>query len=55
MKITLTGAAGNITKPLTEKLLTAGHTVTVVGRKVENLKSLIEVLPANLQKVAVCF
>jgi nucleoside-diphosphate-sugar epimerase len=28
MKITLTGAAGNITKPLAEKLLAAGHTVT---------------------------
>lgn len=40
MKIALTGAAGNITKPLAEKLLAAGHTVTVIGRNAENLKPL---------------
>lgn len=40
MKITLTGAAGNITKPLAEKLLSQGHTVTVIGRNIENLKHL---------------
>lgn len=40
MKITLTGAAGNVTKPLAEKLLNAGHYVTVIGRDAENLKSL---------------
>lgn len=42
MKITLTGAAGNITKPLAEKLLAAGHQVTVIGRNAENLKSLTD-------------
>lgn len=42
MKITLTGAAGNITKPLAEKLLSQGHTVTVIGRNEENLKPLID-------------
>ncbi len=41
MKITLTGAAGNITKPLAEKLLSQGHAVTVIGRNEENLKPLI--------------
>jgi nucleoside-diphosphate-sugar epimerase len=40
MKITLTGAAGNITKPLAEKLLDAGHQVTVIGRNADNLKAL---------------
>ncbi len=42
MKITLTGAAGNITKPLAQKLLSQGHTVTVIGRNEENLKPLTE-------------
>jgi uncharacterized protein YbjT (DUF2867 family) len=42
MKITLTGAAGNITKPLAEKLLAQGHHVTVIGRNAENLKSLTD-------------
>jgi uncharacterized protein YbjT (DUF2867 family) len=42
MKITLTGAAGNITKPLAEKLLSQGHTVTVIGRNKENLKPLTD-------------
>lgn len=40
MKYVITGGAGNISKPLTEKLLKAGHEVTVVGRKVEHLKEL---------------
>jgi uncharacterized protein YbjT (DUF2867 family) len=40
MKITLIGAAGNITKPLAENLLTIGHTVSVIGRNAETLKSL---------------
>lgn len=40
MKITLTGAAGNITKPLAERLLSQGHTVTVIGRNEDNLTSL---------------
>jgi uncharacterized protein YbjT (DUF2867 family) len=40
MKYVITGGAGNISKPLTEKLLKAGHEVTVVGRNAEHLKSL---------------
>jgi len=31
MKITVTGSLGNISKPLTEKLVAAGHTVTVIS------------------------
>jgi uncharacterized protein YbjT (DUF2867 family) len=42
MKIVLTGAAGNITKPLAEKLLREGHEVTVLGRSAEKLKILEE-------------
>lgn len=38
MKYVITGGAGNISKPLTELLLAAGHEVTVVGRNAENLK-----------------
>jgi uncharacterized protein YbjT (DUF2867 family) len=42
MKYVLTGGAGNITKPLAEKLLAAGHDVTIIGRNAENLKSLTD-------------
>lgn len=42
MKIVLTGAAGNITKPLAENLLAQGHDVTVIGRSAENLKPLTD-------------
>ena len=42
MKYVITGAAGHISKPLAEKLLKAGHDVTVIGRNTENLRSLIE-------------
>ena len=42
MKIVLTGAAGNITKPLAEKLLADKHEVSVIGRSAENLKSLTD-------------
>ena len=38
MKYVITGGAGHISKPLAEKLLKAGHDVTVVGRSAENLK-----------------
>lgn len=31
MNITLTGAAGNITKPFAEKLLNQGHHVTIIS------------------------
>ena len=40
MKYVITGGAGHISKPLTEKLLKAGHEVTVISRKAENIKSL---------------
>lgn len=41
MKYVITGAAGNISKPLAEKLLKAGHDVTVISRQEQNLRSLI--------------
>ncbi len=40
MKYVITGGAGHISAPLTEKLLEAGHEVTVIGRNAENLKTL---------------
>ncbi|MDB5206589.1 MAG: NAD-dependent dehydratase [Flavisolibacter sp.] len=40
MKYVITGGAGNISKPLAEKLIAGGHDVTVIGRNAENLKSL---------------
>lgn len=40
MKYVITGSAGNISRPLSEKLLAAGHEVTVIGRNEEHLKSL---------------
>lgn len=40
MNYVLTGGAGNITRPLAEKLLAAGHRVTVIGRNEANLKTL---------------
>jgi uncharacterized protein YbjT (DUF2867 family) len=42
MKYTLTGGAGNITKPLALALLQAGHTVTVIGRDAAKLKELTQ-------------
>ncbi len=42
MKYVITGGAGNISKPLSEKLLAAGHEVTVIGRNAENLKPLTD-------------
>jgi uncharacterized protein YbjT (DUF2867 family) len=41
MKYVITGGAGHISKPLTEKLLAQGHSVTVVGRSAQNLKELV--------------
>jgi len=41
MKYAITGGAGHISKPLSEKLLAAGHSVTVIGRNAENLKELV--------------
>lgn len=42
MKYVITGGAGNISKPLTEKLLAAGQQVTVIARNAEHLKPLVE-------------
>jgi uncharacterized protein YbjT (DUF2867 family) len=42
MKFVITGAAGNVSRPLTEKLLQAGHTVTVIGRNPEHIKPLTD-------------
>ncbi|RYZ26029.1 MAG: NAD-dependent epimerase/dehydratase family protein [Chitinophagaceae bacterium] len=42
MKYVLTGGAGNISKPLAEQLLKAGHHVTVIGRNPEHLKPLTD-------------
>lgn len=40
MKYVITGAAGNISKPLSERLLNAGHDITVIGRNAEHLEPL---------------
>jgi uncharacterized protein YbjT (DUF2867 family) len=41
MKFVVTGAAGHVSKPLTELLLARGHNVTVIGRKAENIAGLV--------------
>jgi uncharacterized protein YbjT (DUF2867 family) len=41
MKFVVTGAAGHVSKPLTELLLEKGHDVTVVGRNRKNLEGLV--------------
>ncbi|MDF2454032.1 MAG: hypothetical protein K0R51_25 [Cytophagaceae bacterium] len=46
MKYIITGSLGNISKPLTQKLVAAGHDVTVVTSK-ENRKAEIEALGAK--------
>ena len=46
MKFVVTGAAGHVSKPLTELLLNKGHDVTVVGRSPKNLEGLVK-LGAN--------
>ena len=40
MKYVITGSAGNISRPLSERLLAAGHQVTVIGRHQEHLEPL---------------
>jgi uncharacterized protein YbjT (DUF2867 family) len=40
MNYVITGGAGNISLPLSQALLAAGHQVTVIGRNPENLASL---------------
>jgi uncharacterized protein YbjT (DUF2867 family) len=42
MKFVVTGAAGHVSKPLTELLLEKGHDVTVVGRNPKNLEGLVK-------------
>jgi uncharacterized protein YbjT (DUF2867 family) len=42
MKYVITGGAGNISKPLAEKLLTAKHDVTVISRSSDNIKPLTD-------------
>ena len=42
MKFVVTGAAGHVSKPLTEILLTQGHAVTVISREAANLASLVK-------------
>lgn len=42
MKYTLTGGAGNITRPIALALLKAGHSVTVIGRDAANLEALTQ-------------
>lgn len=46
MNIIVTGSLGNISKPLTEKLVQKGHSVTVISSKVERQKD-IEALGAK--------
>lgn len=42
MKYVIAGGAGNISKPLAEKLIDAGHEVTVIGRNPQHLKPLTD-------------
>ena len=42
MKYVITGGAGNISRPIVEKLLTSGAEVSVIGRNQEYLKPLID-------------
>lgn len=41
-KFVITGGAGNVSKPLTEILLSKGHNVTVVSRNPDNLTELVK-------------
>ena len=42
MKYVVTGSAGHISQPLTEKLLMAGHEVVVIGRHADKLQHLTD-------------
>lgn len=42
MNYVLTGAAGHITQPIAEKLLAAGHSVTIIGRDASKLNALTQ-------------
>lgn len=56
MNITLTGSLGNIGKPLTQRLIKEGHTVTVISSNIERRKQIeaLNAIPAigNLQDVS---
>ncbi|MBL0356049.1 MAG: NAD(P)H-binding protein [Chitinophagaceae bacterium] len=41
MKYVLTGGAGHITKPAAEKILAAGHDVTIISRNADHVKELV--------------
>ncbi|SEI42902.1 NAD(P)H-binding protein [Pseudomonas sp. NFR16] len=41
MKFVVTGSAGNVSKPLTEYLLAAGHQVSVISRNADNVAALV--------------
>jgi uncharacterized protein YbjT (DUF2867 family) len=42
MKFVVTGSAGNVSKPLTERLLGKGHQVTVITRNAANVAALVQ-------------
>lgn len=42
MKITITGSLGNISKPLTTKLVEAGHEITVISSNADRAKEIAE-------------
>jgi len=46
MKFVVTGSLGNISKPLAEKLVAAGHQVTIISSKADKTAQ-IEVLGAS--------
>ncbi len=46
MKIVLTGSLGNIGKPLTQKLVTQGHSVTVISHNPDKQKDIEALGPA---------
>ena len=41
MRYAITGAAGQISRPLVKQLLKAGHSVTAIGRSEDHLRELI--------------
>ena len=46
MKFVITGSTGNISKPLSEKLIEAGHDVSIITSSYKKIKD-IEALGAN--------
>ena len=41
MNYVITGGAGNITRPLAQQLIEAGHSVKIIGRNAMNLQDLV--------------